>query len=345
MDQQNPRGSNSPSESELTSRRSSTATLDSCLSGVLSASAISLDTADQIVQIQETPPSPTRNEQTQQLPLKAQINTESQEFLGNLAPDKLKVHLTSKYTNMSKTNPEQLARAIDDICGQVDSFQPLKSGAIIITCKSTDQVHKLIATKSIKLGQSPNIEIKASIAINSQSCQGRIWAPALANTSLDAALRMLESQGVVEIRKLLNDPAKSDTPAYVLTFFQKSCPDKIKLFYYDYNVTPYIPNPLRCTKCCKIGHTKAICRGTPTCSNCGSKSHTQDTAQCTANKYCINCKEPHSSLSRDCPLYQIEKEICKIKTMQNVSFIEARNIHKNQTINQSSQQNNFSQAR
>ncbi|GBN08076.1 hypothetical protein AVEN_273830-1 [Araneus ventricosus] len=39
------------------------------------------------------------------------------------------------------------------------------------------------------------------------------------------------------------------------------------------SVRPYIPNPLRCFKCQRFGHSKTSCRGTLTCARCAEVGH------------------------------------------------------------------------
>ncbi|GBO11583.1 hypothetical protein AVEN_202519-1 [Araneus ventricosus] len=36
-------------------------------------------------------------------------------------------------------------------------------------------------------------------------------------------------------------------------------------------VRPFIPNPLRCFKCQRFGHSQTNCRGTLTCARCAEK--------------------------------------------------------------------------
>ncbi|GBM35026.1 hypothetical protein AVEN_240382-1 [Araneus ventricosus] len=89
---------------------------------------------------------------------------------------------------------------------------------------------------------------------------------------------------------------------------------------------PYIPNPLRCFKCQRFGHSKLACRGTLACARCGEKNH--DSLQCTAQEKCANCKGNHTSYSRSCPSWQFEKEVISVKIKQQIEYPEARKIVK-----------------
>ncbi|GFT16242.1 probable RNA-directed DNA polymerase from transposon X-element [Trichonephila clavipes] len=124
-------------------------------------------------------------------------------------------------------------------------------------------------------------------------------------------------------------------------------PQTIKAGYLNCKIRPYIPNPLRCFKCQRFGHSQTACRGQLTCSRCASVGHAS--SDCTLEQKCVNCSQPHSADSKLCPKWKIEKEIQTIKTNRNISYIEARKfltpqpsqtyaqVAKSITVNNSSQ--------
>ncbi|GBN02576.1 hypothetical protein AVEN_89538-1 [Araneus ventricosus] len=87
-------------------------------------------------------------------------------------------------------------------------------------------------------------------------------------------------------------------------------------------VRPFIPNPLRCFKCQRFGHSQTNCRGTLTCARCAEKGHMSH--QCTGQEKCVNCSGDHTSFSRSCPRWKQEKEIMAIKTKEQISYPEAK---------------------
>ncbi|GFW88370.1 transposable element Tcb1 transposase [Trichonephila clavipes] len=123
--------------------------------------------------------------------------------------------------------------------------------------------------------------------------------------------------------------------------------DKKITGYLNCKIRPYIPNPLRCFKCQRFGHSQTACRGQLTCSRCASVGHAS--SDCTLEQKCVNCSQPHSADSKLCPKWKIEKEIQTIKTNRNISYIEARKfitpqpsqtyaqVAKSITVNSSSQ--------
>ncbi|KAF8784265.1 hypothetical protein HNY73_009969 [Argiope bruennichi] len=87
-------------------------------------------------------------------------------------------------------------------------------------------------------------------------------------------------------------------------------------------VRPFIPNLLRCFQCQRFGHSKTNYRGTLTCDRCAEKGH--DSQQCTTPEKCVNCSSDHTSFSRLCPRWKLEKDIITIKTKEQISYPEAK---------------------
>ncbi|GFU82661.1 uncharacterized protein TNCV_2900021 [Trichonephila clavipes] len=101
-------------------------------------------------------------------------------------------------------------------------------------------------------------------------------------------------------------------------------PNTIKAGYLNCKILPYVPNPLRCFKCQRFGHSQTSCRGQLTCSRCASVGHAS--TDCILEPKCVNCSQPHPSDSEICPKRKIEKHIQEIKTNKNISYPEARQL-------------------
>ncbi|GFS92976.1 hypothetical protein TNCV_1886281 [Trichonephila clavipes] len=52
------------------------------------------------------------------------------------------------------------------------------------------------------------------------------------------------------------------------TLLSSTLPQTIKAGYLNCKIRPYIPNPLRCFKCQRFGHSQTSSRGQLTCSMC-----------------------------------------------------------------------------
>ncbi|XP_023230407.1 uncharacterized protein LOC111630523 [Centruroides sculpturatus] len=100
-------------------------------------------------------------------------------------------------------------------------------------------------------------------------------------------------------------------------------PSFITAGYLRCPVRSYVPNPLRCFKC-RFGHSQTSCRGKSVCAQCGTEGH--ESTECTSTPCCVNCKDVHPSYSQKCPAWQREKEIQRVKTLNNIPYPEARRM-------------------
>ncbi|GFT32041.1 RNase H domain-containing protein [Trichonephila clavipes] len=167
---------------------------------------------------------------------------------------------------------------------------------------------------------------------------------------LDSTLTVTPHRSLNFSRGVISEPDLLTTPdAEILDGFSgQGCNSAtVKAGYLNCKIRPYVPNPLRCFKCQRFGHSQTACRGQLTCSRCASIGHAS--SDCTLEQKCVNCSQPHSADSKLCPKWKIEKEIQTIKTNRNISYIEARKfitpqpsqtyaqVAKSITVNNSSQ--------
>ncbi|GFU07089.1 uncharacterized protein TNCV_3607831 [Trichonephila clavipes] len=161
--------------------------------------------------------------------------------------------------------------------------------------------------------------------------RGVISAADLLNVSTDEIKENMLDQKVCDVRRITirRDGQVLNTKYIILTFSTPELPQSVKAAYLYCPVRPYIPNPLRCFQCQRFGHSKTVCRGQPTCSRCAKVGH--DSADCKAKERCVNCKGDHSSLSRSCPTWILEKEITAVKIKNKLSYPEARRVVSSRT--------------
>ncbi|XP_023238545.1 uncharacterized protein LOC111637304 [Centruroides sculpturatus] len=136
----------------------------------------------------------------------------------------------------------------------------------------------------------------------------------------------LSDQGVIAVRRtfICRDGKLIPTKHLILTFRKPTLPSFVTAGYLRCPVHQYIPNPLRCFKCQRFGHSQTSCRGKSLCAQCGVEGH-QGT-ECTTTPCCVNCKEAHTAYSRKCPTWKREKEIQRVKTVNNIPYPEGRRM-------------------
>ncbi|GBN88506.1 hypothetical protein AVEN_193971-1 [Araneus ventricosus] len=228
---------------------------------------------------------------------------------------------SAKNENFHTVSPFLVEEAMSGSVGVVKSIRKLRSCDLLIEVssrKQANQILKLKALSTIPVSVSPHKSLNFS--------KGVISSGELFNDDTDVILNKLRSKGVTEVRRITikKDGAILKTKHLILTFRSPKLPQFIKAGYIRYAIRPYIPNPLRCFQWQRLGQAKASCRGTLICARCSELGH--DSTDCKRKEKCVNCKGEHSSFSRLCPKWQLEKEIISLKIKKEVSYPEAKKL-------------------
>ncbi|GBN26725.1 hypothetical protein AVEN_56158-1 [Araneus ventricosus] len=216
-------------------------------------------------------------------------------------------------------SPFLVQKAVDSTLGEVTSVRKLRSGDLLVEVKSRKQAQQIIKLKALA-----TIAITVSAHTSLNSSKGVITCGELFNVSVEDITSELKGEGVTHVRRIFirRDGQLLPTKHLILSFQTPILPDSVKAGYMKLAVRPFIPNPLRCFKCQRFGHSQTNCRGTLTCARCAEKGHISQ--QCTGQEKCVNCSGDHTSFSRSCPRWKQEKEIMAIKTKEQISYPEAK---------------------
>ena len=135
----------------------------------------------------------------------------------------------------------------------------------------------------------------------------------------------LKDQGVVVVNRvtLKKEGKVIPTNTLFLTFCSPELTKEITVGYLKVKVALFVPSPMRCFNCNKSGHTSQRCKVAENCTGCGKDKHE---GQCEGPKLCSNCNGPHASSAKDCPVWQKEKEIQRVRVEERISFPEARQL-------------------
>lgn len=106
-----------------------------------------------------------------------------------------------------------------------------------------------------------------------------------------------------------------------LVFQGDSLPATGKVGLVRHAVRQYVPRPLQCCKCMKLGHVIGVGHYESTCGRC-SENHTLDACISTCHK-CPNCADDHEATSPTCPRLRREMNICQKMTRDYSSHKEA----------------------
>lgn len=200
-------------------------------------------------------------------------------------------------------------------------------GDLILRIKGEKEAEKVLGMKAI--GEwKVNVERHKTL----NSSKGVVYSRDMCWMSENEIKDGLSEYKVTEAFFFKRKPRESDSSSNtearpfglgVLTFNTLEPPKRIRFGFEYLDIKPYIPNPKRCRKCQKLGHTTKWCKNVEeVCAECG-----QDRGQnhVCGIKMCVNCCKPgHASSSRDCPRFLMEKEVEFIKIDQKMTNFEAK---------------------
>ena len=233
-------------------------------------------------------------------------------------PKYITVKSTDLNNPLSKHSVFAIKKAIDAISTKIEKISMLRDNSLLILTKSKRVAELFIKTKN--LGGFCPVEIAYHLNLN--FCKATIFDKNLINVSDQEILDDLKNQGVVQIYKFLNKE-KQPSGSILLTFDMFEVPKRVDIAWYSVSTREFFPNPMRCRNCQKLGHTQKRCKGNPICQNCNLPDHSEPKTDCS-RIMCANCLKEHPSSSTECPSYQMEKKILKIKTINKISMGQAR---------------------
>jgi len=218
-----------------------------------------------------------------------------------------------------KLSPFALEKAIQGSLGTVTQVKKLRNGTLFIEVARQAQ-----STNIRNFTTLAGIPVRVSEHRTLNYSKGVIYSPELASMEMAELLSELKDQGVTDVKHITTtkDGVRRNSGTMILTFRSPALPDSLKAGYIRVKIKKFIPNPLRCFRCQKFGHHQQNCKRDQVCHKCGRKAH-EDT-NCACPPHCINCGGDHPANFNKCPTWLKEKEICKVKTLQNITYPEAR---------------------
>ena len=166
------------------------------------------------------------------------------------------------------------------------------------------------------------IRIKAHVPGMAAKLRGVITNVPL-EMSMEEVKEEIKGGKVVEAKRLqTNKSGVKQNSLSVLLVFDKLMPAEIHIGWINYKVREYIPQPLRCFKCQRMGHTAQQCKWRLRCAKCGGE-HEYGKCDKDAKIKCCNCGGEHSEAFAGCVVQRQAKEVQRIKIINKVSYAEA----------------------
>ncbi|GBO25836.1 hypothetical protein AVEN_65614-1 [Araneus ventricosus] len=230
--------------------------------------------------------------------------------------------INSENNTLKNTSPILIHKTIVSFVGETKSIKKLNNGSLLIEVTNSKQAENI--KKLEKIG---NIEVTVTPHRTLNYSKGVISESEFQRDLEEDLLDCLKDQKVISVRRITIKKNGQNFPTkhLILTFNTPVLPKSVKIAYINCNVKHYIPNPLRCFKCQRFGHTLTACRSKQNCARCSLPDHDSNNCSSTTPK-CYNCTGEHPAYFKSCPRYKHEKEIQTVKITKNISFPEARKI-------------------
>ena len=221
--------------------------------------------------------------------------------------------------SLGRLSPFVVEKAIHGCIGTAVQVKRLRSGDLLVEVTRRTQAENLL-----KLTQFASVPVTVSPHRALNTSKGVIRSSELAAMDTEELTAELKRFQVIKVDKIMINKNNERKPSntLILTFCTPTLPASLKVAYLNIKVEPYIPAPLRCYRCQRYGHSQQACKRAPACFKCGSLEH--DHSNCSSTPHCISCKGEHPSNFHKCPVWLKEKEICRIKILEKLSYPEAR---------------------
>ncbi|XP_040159048.1 uncharacterized protein LOC120897917 [Anopheles arabiensis] len=203
----------------------------------------------------------------------------------------------------------------------------LKDGKLLIKVANQKQAEKIKKIKTIP-DHRGEIQVQTLEHPTLNCSKGVIRCPDIEFLTEGEILDGPQTQKATEViilkRKINN--VLTNTRTAIVTFKTGRIPRTVDFGLYPLKVELYIPRPMRCTTCMRLGHTKKSCQREKICANCSEMEHKES---CVRTK-CVSCGDAHNTLDRNCPVFCDEMEISKIRTVNKITYGEAKRIRRRQ---------------
>ena len=226
-------------------------------------------------------------------------------------------------------NPIKIARMIAgspfDSPNIKDIRTDKKQGIIIAELHEENQemIKELLKIKML----GGTLQVDCEVPKNELYSYGVI-SPVSPNAAIEELQELMRpNEANVQIIKCERLNKKTDqgwVPSSVvkITFTGKNIARAVKIAHSYYPVRPYIPEPIMCYNCQRLGHKSLNCTAKTRCLLCGGNHNKKE---CSAsNLKCVHCAGSHTANSKMCPIIKEARKIESLRAHEGFTYTQAK---------------------
>lgn len=226
-----------------------------------------------------------------------------------------------------RVNPFRVNRFFKNLCkgNTLREVRSINSGkSLLVIVESQEVAQLLLGQKKIPGDDGNDVPIKIAVSDRIGTKQGVFFCDQIVSMKDEEIVKEINLDNpdvkVVAVRRLRKkdrNGAWTESGSFVVTMRCETIPEKLKIGYLMKNMRPFIPDPMRCYRCNKLGHMSMRCRekseDEKNCINCNEPQHAEVGVKCTKPPKCANClSTEHNSAFRNCPRYVEDKKINEV---------------------------------
>ncbi|KAL1022276.1 hypothetical protein UPYG_G00024540 [Umbra pygmaea] len=161
-------------------------------------------------------------------------------------------------------HPISLTAAIRTQVGRVKDARCLSGGRVLIVVDSESQRDKVLKLDVLNGGK-----VKCQVPGSAEKVRGVITGVPK-DLSMEELKKEVSGGMVVEARRMSSRSVGLEKVSpTVLVEFGGPLPSRVRIGCLSFYVREYVPPPLQCFRCQRMGHVAAVCRGQGRCARCG----------------------------------------------------------------------------
>lgn len=245
---------------------------------------------------------------------------------------------------LRSANPFRVDKFLKQTCKgeRIREVKSISLGRQLLVVVTNNEAAELLLKKTSIPGPTP-IQIKVGTSDTLGSKQGIFFCRHIEDMTeeeimqnLNEANKDLKICNVRKINKRGTDGRWIPSGSYVISMRCSEFPLEVRVGWTIQPLKRYIPDPMRCFRCNKLGHTGKRCREMnetqKNCINCNKPQHNEPGVRCEEPPSCANCNSTtHNSAFRGCQNYLIERRINELIATRDITRREATSLVMNES--------------